>query len=209
MVAQERRSLADLLDELTAGQLHSASLCRGWTVHDVAAHVVMVLEVGTAEVLRALAVARGSYDRANVALTRRWARRPAADLAASLRRRAESRFTPPGQGPQAPLTDTLVHELDIVRPLGIARALPAEPLRLALDFLMQPRPVSGGPAPTMVPKGLLNGLRLHATDLDWQAGRGAEVSGRADDLLLAITGRAAAADRLAGDGTALLRRRLR
>lgn len=209
MVAEERRSLADLLDQLTVGQLHSSSLCRDWTAHDVAAHVVMVLEASSAEVVRALALARGSFDRANVALTRRWARRPAGDLAASLRRHAESRFTPPGQGPQAPLADTLVHELDITRPLGIARTLPAEPLRLALDFLVHLRPLRTGPAPTMVPRGLLNGLRLQATDLDWQAGCGAEVTGRGDDLLLAMTGRATAARGLTGAGTALLRQRLR
>lgn len=208
LVAEERRALADVLDQLTASQLRTPSLCPGWTVHDVAAHVVMILEISTGEAMRAVLVARGNFDKANVALTRRWAKRPSHQITAGLRRNAESRFTPPGQGPEASLADLMVHELDIARPLGISRALPEEPLRLVLDFLMALRQPPG-PGPTLVPKGLLHGLRLVATDMDWEYGAGARASGPAEDLLLAITGRPHGTDRLTGNGAELLRRRLR
>jgi Mycothiol maleylpyruvate isomerase N-terminal domain len=46
-IADERRGLAALLSELTGEQQATQSLCRGWSVHDVAAHLVVPLEVST------------------------------------------------------------------------------------------------------------------------------------------------------------------
>jgi len=51
------------------------------------------------------------------------------------------------------------------------------------------------------------GLRLTATDIDWTSGRGREVRGTADDILLAIAGRRAALDDLAGPGADVIRAR--
>ncbi|MBS2964631.1 maleylpyruvate isomerase family mycothiol-dependent enzyme [Actinocrinis puniceicyclus] len=209
MVADERRALADVLDELRSAQLSAPSLCHRWRVHDVAAHVVMVLQVKPAEFLRTLMLARGSFDRANDKLTARWAANPSARLAADLRRLADSRFTPPGQGPEAPLTDLLVHHLDIRRPLGIKRDTPPERLGIALRFLVAFKIPPGAPGPTLVPRGCLDGLRLEADDLDFGWGRGALVLGSAEDLMLAVTGRGEGVRHLRGGGAATLARRLR
>ena len=110
-IADERRGFADLIDTLTAEQLATPSLCLGWTVHDIAAHLVLPMVT-------------------NMALTRSLARiKSPAELAALLRKHAESRFTPPvGLGSIAPLTDAIVHAQDARRPLGIAREIP--PARL-------------------------------------------------------------------------------
>jgi hypothetical protein len=48
------------------------------------------------------------------------------------------------------------------------------------------------------------GLRLRATDLDWEWGEGEEVTGTGEALLMAVTGRGALASRLSGPGAALL-----
>ena len=40
-IEQERRSLADLLESLTDDQWNTPSLCQGWRVRDVAAHVAL------------------------------------------------------------------------------------------------------------------------------------------------------------------------
>src|SRR5947209_85087 len=40
-IGQERLSLADLLDELTAQEWETPSLCTGWRVRDVAAHLTL------------------------------------------------------------------------------------------------------------------------------------------------------------------------
>ena len=201
-IADERRGLADLVSGLTEDQLATASLCGEWTVRDVIAHLVVPLEVSIPRFAVAMLVSRGSFDRANVRLARAQARRPVVELVEVLRRKAESRFTPPGSGPEAPLTDLIVHSLDIAWPLGLTRDLDADRLQTSLTYL------TSGPAPGFVPKGALDGLELAATDLDWAHGSGATVTGSAEALLMAITGRSTALDRLAGDGVATLRSRL-
>jgi uncharacterized protein (TIGR03083 family) len=201
-IADERRAVADMAAGLSPEQLATPSLCPQWTVRDVVAHLLMPLETRLPQVLRAMVGARGDFDRANVVLTARTADRPYEEIVAGLRARAASRFTPPGLGPMAPLTDLLVHGLDIRRPLGITRAVPEQRLRAALDFLVTPRAARG-----FVGKGRLDGVRLEATDLDWAWGEGAAARGTAEDLLLAATGRAAGAEALGGEGAELLRRR--
>ncbi|MGH3415305.1 MAG: maleylpyruvate isomerase family mycothiol-dependent enzyme [Actinocrinis sp.] len=209
MLADERQALADRLDQLTTAQLAAPSLCHRWRVHDVAAHVVMVLQVAPGEFLRTLMSSRGNFDRANDKLTARWAGQPPAELATRLRRLARSRFTPPGQGPEAPLADLLVHDLDIRRPLGITRATEPDRLHAALKFLVAFKQLPGAPGPTLVSRGCLDGLRLEADDIDFTWGRGAPVRGSAEDLLLAITGRGEGARHLGGGGAATLARRIR
>jgi hypothetical protein len=50
----------------------------------------------------------------------------------------------------------------------------------------------------------LRGLELVATDTGWRAGEGRRVEGPVEALLLLLTGRSAALDRLAGPGVARL-----
>jgi uncharacterized protein (TIGR03083 family) len=202
IIANERRALADVLDKLTPEQTRTQSLCAGWTVHDVAAHLVMPLETGRLALVLALLTARGNVDRANVRLTARHAGRPIIELADSLRRNAEHPFKLPGMGPEAPLTDLLVHGQDIRRPLGVDREFSEERITLALRFL------TGTRARGFVTRGRLKGLAFEATDLDWTHGDGAAVRGPAEALLLAICGRTAGLEDLHGDGVAALRTRL-
>jgi uncharacterized protein (TIGR03083 family) len=200
--ATERRALADQLDRLTPAQWASPSLCAGWDVRTVTAHLVTALSPALLSFLVALARARGDLHRANDAVARRAATRPASDLVAELRRRAGSRTAPPVTGPRAPLTDVLVHAGDIRLPLGLPHEPAADGVRAALDFVTTGRPVG------FVPRGRLAGLRLVAEDLDRSWGEGEEVGGRGIDLLMAACGRAAALERLHGPGADLLSGRL-
>lgn len=200
-VADERRSLADLLTGLTRERQTTPSLCTEWTVHEVVGHLVVPLEVGLRRFAVAMLRSRGSFDRANVRLAREQARRPFEELLEVLRQRAGSRFTPPGMGPEAPLTDLLVHGLDVRWVLGLPREVPPERLRRSLAFVAT--------APSgFAPRTRLDGLRLEARDLGWVHGTGPTLRGSAEALLLALTGRAVALDHLEGDGVALLRSRL-
>jgi uncharacterized protein (TIGR03083 family) len=201
-IADERRTLADMLSELSLEQQRAPSLCHGWSVHDVAAHLVMPLEVRMPAFLLTMLACCGDFDRANVRLTRQQAERPFDDVVEVLRRRAASSLTPPGSGPEAPLTDLLVHGLDIRWPLGLVRELPEDRVRTSLAFLVS-RSARG-----LVPRGRLDGLRFEADDIDWAHGHGLSVRGRAEALLLALTGRSAALRVLAGDGLPTLRARL-
>lgn len=201
-IADERRGLADLLSGLTGDQQAARSLCGEWSVHDVAAHLIVSLEVSIPKFMLSMLVCRGSFDRANIRLTRQLARRPIEEIIEVLRQKAETRFTPPGAGPEAPLTDLLVHGLDIRWPLRLTRDVPRERLQKSLTFL------SCTPARGIVAKGTLNGLRFEANDIDWAHGSGPTVSGNAEALLLAITGRSAAFALLSGDGVSTLRARV-
>ena len=199
-IADERRLMADLLSGLTDDQLASQSLCSKWGVRDVAAHLVMPLEVSMPQFMVTMALCGGNFDRANVRLTGKVARRPFGELVDVLRRKATSRFTPPGAGPEAPLTDLLVHGLDIRWPLNITREIPAERLVKVLDHLATPA--------GLIPKRALDGFRLVAEDVDWARGDGPAVSGTAEVMLLALSGRTVALDRLSGEGVATLTSRL-
>ncbi|SDE07436.1 maleylpyruvate isomerase family mycothiol-dependent enzyme [Auraticoccus monumenti] len=201
-IADERRGMADLLSGLTDEQFRTQSLCSGWSVQEVAAHLVVPLEVSTPRFVLAIMGAGGSFDRANTRLARQHGQRPVGDLVEVLRRRAGSRWTPPGAGPEAPLTDLLVHGLDIRWPLQLSRRLPAERACASLTFLTT-RAGRG-----LTPKGALDGLRFEAEDVDWSHGDGPAVRGSAESVLLAMTGRTVALDHLTGEGSATLRARL-
>ncbi|MGY1822085.1 maleylpyruvate isomerase family mycothiol-dependent enzyme [Geodermatophilus sp. SYSU D00079] len=201
-IADERRSLAAQMAGLTSEQQATQSLCSGWSVRDVLAHLVVPLEVGIPKFVLAMLACRGNFDRANVRLAREQARRPFGEIIEVLRQKADSRFTPPGAGPEAPLTDLLVHGLDIRWPLGLPHDIPEERLHTSLTHLTA-APVGG-----VVARGTVDGLRFEATDIDWAHGSGPIVSGDAEALLLAITGRTAALTHLGGDGVPTLRGRL-
>jgi uncharacterized protein (TIGR03083 family) len=74
-IAAERRALADQLEALTDAQWATPSLCDGWTVHDVAAHLAGVNLIKMSEVVVALARSRFSFARANRVMVARQAAR--------------------------------------------------------------------------------------------------------------------------------------
>ncbi|PMR61410.1 hypothetical protein C1A38_08805 [Verrucosispora sp. ts21] len=202
MIVDERHRAADLLDGLTAEQLRRPSLCAGWTVHDVAAHLTTYLRFGQLKIYAAIVTTGADFDRFNLRLTRRAARLPIEEIVATLRRHAGSRTTIPRSGYDPVLTDVLLHDLDMRVPLNIARDIPEERLRVAFRHL------TDQPSPGYTMGDRLHGLRLEATDTGWTHGSGPVVRGRAEALLLGIGGRPWAFDQLTGDGLALLRTRV-
>ena len=106
----------------------------------------------------------------------------------------------PGFNGGIALVDGMIHHQDIRRPLGKPRHIPADRLRAALEFAQY--------APVIRGFWHRRGLRLIATDVDWSAGSGPEVRGPGEAVLLAIAGRDAAVDELAGPGLATLEPRL-
>jgi len=203
LIAAERRRLADALGSLTADQWESPSLCEGWSVHVVAAHLNAPWEASLPrvlfEVVRARSLTKG-FDRVAVKIAT--ARTPA-ECVAGLRDHAESRFTPPGSGPEAPLTDVIVHGADMLRPSG--RSVVADPVALAASLSY----VTSGTAKGFVPKDRTAGLAFEASDLDFRGGPGpAVVRGPALALCAAVCGRRAFLEDLSGEGLAELTSRI-
>ncbi len=138
-VADERRRIATLLDDLDDEQLATRSLCSGWDVKTVGAHLVSVF-ADRFWVFQWTALRRGSVHRAIDALARRRARLPAAEIARDLRTGAEVRLNPPITGPLSGLADVLAHGGDIRIPLGLPYEPDPQRAALALDFLTGPTP---------------------------------------------------------------------
>jgi uncharacterized protein (TIGR03083 family) len=200
--AANRLAFADLLESLSPEQLATPSLCGGWDVATVGAHLGAAITTRIPVFALTLVRNLGSFDRANDATARNAAKRGVSATIETIRQNANSRFTPPASGPRAPLTDVLVHTGDIARPLGLPHDPPTDHVRTALEFLTGPRPVG------FVKRGSLEGLHLTADDLGFSSGNGEPISGRGADLMMAMCGRAAALDDLHGAGTATLRHRL-
>jgi uncharacterized protein (TIGR03083 family) len=200
-VATERRRIADLVDTLDEEALATPSLCAGWDVKTVAAHLVSVFADSFWTFQRA-AIRYGGFNRAIDELARRRARTPAADIARTLRQHADHRLNPPVTGPLSGLTDVLVHGGDIRIPLGRPFHPEDEQVGWALDFLNGPRPLG------FVPRGRLRAIALHSTDIGKSWGTGAAIHGPAALLMMAATGRVGVLGLLDGPGVAVLGKRL-
>ncbi|MGX6601826.1 maleylpyruvate isomerase family mycothiol-dependent enzyme [Micromonosporaceae bacterium Da 78-11] len=202
-IAEERRRVADLLETLSPAQLDVPSLCGDWTVRQVAGHLLSAVAATPGKRLGALVGARFRLHRANSRLAVTTARRPVLTLAEELRRNAGNPFRPPVVGYPGQLTDLQVHGQDMRRPLGLPHGLSLDRLRISLDFL------TGGRAVGFTPRQRLEHLRFEASDLDWAWGSGRTVTGPAEALMMAMTGRPSVLGELDGPGVRLLAARLR
>ncbi|MFF7649585.1 maleylpyruvate isomerase family mycothiol-dependent enzyme [Streptomyces sp. NPDC007983] len=194
-IAAERRELADLLDTLTPAQWDASSLCAGWRVREVAAHMSQGFRYPAPRTLLELLKARGSLHR----MTGRLARADAAaistdQLAAYLRDNAHHPWKPPVGGITAALGHDVIHGLDITVALGLDRRVPEAHLRPLLAAIA-PRTLKFFGAD-------LTGVQLRATDLDWSYGTGTVLTGAAQDLLLVAYGRTLPPGHLHGEAGA-------
>jgi uncharacterized protein (TIGR03083 family) len=200
-VAHQRRQFAGLVNDLDAAQLATPSLCSGWDVKTVAAHVVSTVLDGMPGFLQ-MAVRCGSLNRGIDVLARRRAQGPMSEIVSALREHADKPVSSPVFGPRGPLADILVHSGDV----RIALGLPFEPevahAEMAMDFLAGPWPIA------FVPMGRLRGIRLSASDVSRSWREGAEATGPVAALMMSVCGRTASLDALAGPGSTVLRQRL-
>ncbi|NUT20604.1 MAG: maleylpyruvate isomerase family mycothiol-dependent enzyme [Hamadaea sp.] len=198
-VDAQRLDLAGLLAGLTPEQWERPSLCPGWRVRDVAAHLTLGPITSWGTVLQEIVRARGSFNRMVYDTAVRRADRPTAQIVADLRAISGSRRLAPGTTIHEPLLDILVHGQDIAIPLGVDRKMPAD---AAVDAAT--RVWSKG-----FPFGArrrLRGFRLVATDATWSDGDGVRVEGPISALLLVLTGRPAGLRPLGGPGLPELKR---
>jgi len=200
-IDSERLGVADLLEQLSDEEWAQPSLCTGWTVRDVAAHLSLAPQTSVGSAVVEFVRARGSFNRMIHETAKRHATRRPEELIAELRAIAGTRRTALGQKLLDALMDILVHGQDIVLPLGRHREMPPEAARTSATHVW----TRGFPFHA---QKRLRGLRLTATDVDWSAGEGAGVEGPIDAILLLLTGRPAALERLTGAGAADLRARL-
>jgi uncharacterized protein (TIGR03083 family) len=200
-VDDQRRALCAELDGLTEEEWRLPSLCAGWTVRDVAAHLTLQ-QVGLLEGLGMVARSPGGMDSVIRAAARRRAALPTGELVERVRATVGSRRRNVGLTCRETLIDAVVHGQDVTVPLGRPLPVPAEAARLALERVWQ-----RGRLWPFRARRRSAGLRLVATDTGWTAGDGPEVTGPTLALLLVLTGRPAGLPALSGEGVAALRAR--
>jgi uncharacterized protein (TIGR03083 family) len=184
----ERERLADLYAALGPEQWAAPSLCDGWRVREVVAHVTMPYRHSAFRVLWGIAAARGDFNRfADRIAHADTAAHTDAELLATLRANVAHPWRPPGGGQAGALSHDVIHGLDVTEALGLPRT-PADRVRLVL----------GSATPRMLAYfgSDLSGTRLVATDTDLALGEGPRVVELpAVDLLLRVTGRVGAGAR--------------
>ncbi len=198
-IAAERGALADDLVELTPAQWAAPSLCAGWTVRDIVAHLSATASLNPATFFLGIAKSRFNFDKfANDQI----AKHRGPDPPPPWRSSGGCRIPPlPRRVPKISwLGEVVIHGADVRRALGIAhtytpwRGAPGDRLLQGLEHAhrrQEPHRRAG----------------LAATDDDWRHGQGEAVEGPLLSLLLATTGRAAACDDLIGPGVPTLRSR--
>lgn len=191
MITGHRHQLTNLLAALPPGAWDRPSLCAGWRVREVTAHILMTLRTPAWRFAAELARSGGSFNRMADRVAQRDGAISPDELVAALRAHEHTIWKPPGGGLPAGLTHDVIHGLDMTVALGLEHPVPEPTLRAVLDTVngTQSRKHFGVD---------LDGIRLQADDIDWSCGSGQVVSGSAQDLALLVCGRSLPAGRLGG-----------
>jgi uncharacterized protein (TIGR03083 family) len=192
MIHAEREALADDLAGIDEDKWQTPSLCSGWSVREVLGHMTATARKTPPKFFLDLARSGFKFNAMTEKDVQRETAGTPADGLAEFRGLMGATTHPPGPA-DAWLGEALIHSEDIRRPLFIIREYPEASVTRAADFYKRSNMIVGG-------KKRIEGLRLRATDADWQTGDGPEVTGPAISLLLAMTGRSAVLKDLSGEG---------
>ena len=179
-IDSERAWMADFLESLPAKDWDRPSLCSGWTVRDVGAHLTFA-QTPVRDLLWPAVRAGFRYD----VVVRDMAICSALSheqIVAKLRSFLGSRRRVAFITDLEPLIDILMHNQDIARPFGVDHPIPPEAAAAAADRVLDtPAPIRRWKPP--------RGVRFVATDTRWAFGSGREVHATMGNHLLTLTGR--------------------
>lgn len=196
-IHDERAALAATLAEIAPEEWAHDTLCPGWTVQDIAAHVISNPQIGWGQMggLMARNLGRGYNTMIFREVKRLGARETPETILADFDRFATSTRHVPTTTTVEPLIDALLHHQDIVRPLGRTRAMPPQAAAVAADRVRRLAPLMGT-------RKLLRSVRLVATDVDWTRGAGPTIEGPMQELLMIASGRRPDPALVQGEGLA-------
>ncbi|WP_235916619.1 maleylpyruvate isomerase family mycothiol-dependent enzyme [Antrihabitans cavernicola] len=172
-----------MLAQASPDQWAEPSLCDGWRVREVVAHITMSYRISMPRFLFGLARSGFKFNSYSDQQARADATRLTdAQLLASLQDNIEHPWRPPGGGQVGALSHDVIHGFDITEPLGWPAA-PPERIKLVLEHAGKKNLAFFGTD--------LTGKRLIADDVDLTLGDGPrEIRMTAREMLLAVTGRA-------------------
>lgn len=173
--------LADLLAGAAAATWHAPSLCEGWAVRDVIAHVTMPARLTPEQFGAELAAARGDFTVLSDSVAARDAALPVDELLDQLRSPRLHAWQPPGGGAAGALSHAVIHSLDVTIPLDRPAVAPEEAATAVLEQLA----VSNGSWFGVE----VTDVRLEADDVDWSRGSGRLVRADSGALVALLSGR--------------------
>jgi len=180
-VAPTYDGLADLLASAPAGDWDAASLCEGWQVRHVVAHVAMPVRLTPETFGAELAAAGGDFGRLSDTVACRDATLPVAEHLAALRSPLLHEWQPPGGGAAGALSHAVIHSLDVTIALDRPAVAPRDAVTAVLDQLARADGAIFGLD--------LTGVRLEAADTAWSWGSGDVVRADSGHLVALLSGR--------------------
>ncbi len=199
MIHAERSRVADMLAGLSSEQWTMDTLCKGWNVQMVAAHMMNAGEQSTSKFFRGLLASGLRFNVMMDDQAHASAKLAPKEIIERIRASTTTTNKPPA-ATMAMLGEVVVHGNDIRQPLGIDDDSSTEAKLACLEMF------KGSNFPVRAKK-TITGLTLKATDVDWTFGSGPEVRGPLVALLMAMATRPLATT-LTGDGVTTLRGRL-
>jgi uncharacterized protein (TIGR03083 family) len=180
-VAPTYNRLADLLASAPPAAWDAPSLCEGWQVRHVIAHVTMPARLSAEQFGAEMAAAGGNFEVLSGTVAARDASRPVAEHLAGLRSPLLHSWQPPGGGAAGALSHAVIHSVDITVALDRPAVAPLDAVRAVLDQLTAANGAWFGIDLTEV--------RLEAADTDWSWGTGNTVSADSERLVALLSGR--------------------
>ncbi|WP_066039199.1 maleylpyruvate isomerase family mycothiol-dependent enzyme [Herbiconiux solani] len=142
-VHDERRALSADLAQVDPARWADASLCSGWDIHDVVAHLIDSATTTRLGFARRMLAARFDFDRDNEVGVSRERRSSPAETLAAFDRIVPATATPPAARATR-LVEAVVHGEDIRRPLGLHRDYPLPHVLPALAYQLKTSVAMGG-----------------------------------------------------------------
>jgi uncharacterized protein (TIGR03083 family) len=180
-VAQTFLRLADLLSVSPGSCWDAPSLCEGWLVRHVVAHVTMPARLDPEQFRSELAAAGGDIHQLSDTVAARDGGLPSLDLLDQLRAARLHAWQPPGGGTAGALSHAVIHSLDVTLALDVPPVAPQDALADVLDQLAASNGVWFGLE--------LAGHRLEAADTGWTWGSGQLVRAESGPLVALLSGR--------------------
>lgn len=199
VIVEQRAELHKILQQLSPEQWRTPSLCQGWSVQDVAAHVISAPQLDATAMLKLMpSLLRHGY---NGMTLRDGQARGSAGTPAILEQYEQ--FASIRRGPwmvdaRETLTDTLVHFQDLARPLGIEHAMPSAAAVEVARRLDRTGLMLGS-------RKVLRSVLMIATDTSFESGQGESVIGPIDELVMLRAGRSPRWAALSGSGVPIVR----
>jgi uncharacterized protein (TIGR03083 family) len=189
-IRSSRDDLVQCLVSLDPDQWDAPSLCEGWRVRDVVAHLVRLGGYLQSPFRYAASAAANGFrpNRYQARDARRVSECRSDVLIEGLRqaRYEDTRLWRLHPWPEMTLAELVIHGHDIRWPLGIEYSVPSDQLRLVADLI-----VRRIPRPFRYPLGgwRLPAARFQAVDVDWSWGTGPVIEGPLRAIVMVLSRR--------------------